>query len=139
MSRVEVLPVVPIHVYPTLDSERLERKTISPRVTQHVHDKQRGAHHGNTKVGLQIAVAVPVHHGDSGARAHIQIGQRIGQLCDAPIEITVLLAHLAAICDLLAAMQAHRAEQQLLDEQGIGISRWCRLKQEPPGIRHVEE
>ncbi|MNV94528.1 hypothetical protein D3C71_1893360 [compost metagenome] len=103
----------------------------------HVHREQRCAYHGNAEIRLQITVAVPVHHRHGTASAHVQARQGIGQLTDAALEIAVLVTHLAAIADLLVPMQAHGIDQQLLDQQGIGIRRRCGREQVGSGLHFV--
>ena len=103
----------------------------------HVHGEQCRAHHRHAEIAFQITVAVPVHHRHSAAGAHAQAFKRIGQLRDAAVEVAVGVAHLAAVGDLLIAMQAHRVEQQLLDEQRKGVGRWCRREQVVGGRHKV--
>ena len=91
----------------------------------HVHGEQCCTHHRHTEVRLEVTVAVPVHHRNGALAGDTQACHRVGELGDAAVEITVLVAHFTAIGDLLIAMQTHRIEQQLLDQQRIGVRRGC--------------
>ncbi|MCY1331853.1 hypothetical protein D9M69_175280 [compost metagenome] len=95
----------------------------------HIDGEQRGPHHRHAEIAFQVAVAVPVHHGHGAAMADVQRSQRRGQLADAVAEIAEGVAHLAAVADLLVAVEAQGIGQQLLDQQRIGVGRLGRCDQ----------
>ena len=71
-----------------------------------VHGEERRAHHRDREVALEVAVAVPVHDRDGRAVPDAERLERGGELADAAAEIAVGVAELAAVGDLLVAVEA---------------------------------
>ncbi|KAG1084500.1 hypothetical protein G6F40_014475 [Rhizopus arrhizus] len=86
----------------------------------HVHHHQHRADHRHGEVGLQVAVAVPVHHRHGIAVPDPERGQQPGQPADARLQRPVVEADRIAIDDLLAWVHRQWRVQQLLDQQRTG-------------------
>ncbi|MNI52513.1 hypothetical protein D3C73_1073040 [compost metagenome] len=86
-----------------------------------VHRVQHRPDHRHGEETLQVAVTVPIEHGygvpglDSGG------SQRIGQATDTLVQGLIAVAQLVGIDDLPPRLVAHAGQQQLLDQQRIGV------------------
>ena len=89
----------------------------------HVDRLQDGTHHGNGEIAFQIAVTVPVHHGDGAAVPRAELAQPAGEPRDALAQRRVGHPHLSAIDDFLVRRLKEWRVEQLLDQQWIGVGR----------------
>ncbi|MNV18576.1 hypothetical protein D3C71_1094070 [compost metagenome] len=86
-----------------------------------VHHHQHRSDHRHGKIALQVAVAVPVHHRHGIAALYPERGQQPGQLADARLQGAVIEADVVAVDDFLLWTHCQRCQQQLLDQQGVGM------------------
>ncbi|OMP13254.1 hypothetical protein COLO4_02001, partial [Corchorus olitorius] len=86
----------------------------------------RCTHHRHAEIALEVAVAVPIHDGHGRAVLNRQCAQRRCEPADALAKRAIAVAQCTAIRDFLLAMEALRVDQQVLDEQRIGVRRRCR-------------
>ncbi|MCY1455148.1 hypothetical protein D9M71_722600 [compost metagenome] len=82
---------------------------------------QHGADHRDGEHALQVAMAVPVHHGDRVAGLHPGLGEHVGQARDTLVEGGVAVAHAVAVDDLAGLLEAAAGHQQALDQQWIDV------------------
>ena len=83
----------------------------------HVDRVQHGAHHRHGEEALEIAVAVPVHHRDRGARLDAERGERRSEAADALGERCVRVADAVGVDDLLRGRLRDAAGEDLADRQ----------------------
>ncbi|MNF85529.1 hypothetical protein D3C84_679280 [compost metagenome] len=86
-----------------------------------VHGMQHRADHRHGKETFQVAMAIPVKQGHRVPGLDAGSGQGVGQLAYPLVERLVAVAQLVGIHDFPARLVAHAGQQQLLDQQGIGV------------------
>ncbi|MNL60881.1 hypothetical protein D3C87_1847340 [compost metagenome] len=86
-----------------------------------VHRVQHRADHRHGEEAFQVAVAVPIEQGHGVTGLDPGRRQRIGQAANTLVEGLVAVAQLVGVDDFPARLVAHAGQQQLLDQQGIGI------------------
>ncbi|MCY1246829.1 hypothetical protein D9M72_601020 [compost metagenome] len=82
---------------------------------------QHRADHRHGEEAFQVAVAVPIEQGHGVTGLDPGCGQRIGQAANTLVESLVAVAQLVGVDDFPARLVAHPGQQQLLDQQGVGI------------------
>ncbi|MNN33516.1 hypothetical protein D3C81_1472780 [compost metagenome] len=102
-----------------------------------VHGVQYRADHRHGKETLQVAVAVPVEQGHGVPGLDAGGGQGVGQAADPLIEGLVAVAQFVGVDDFPPWLVAHPGQQQLLDQQRIGIGaggRWNDFCRDHAGV-----
>ncbi len=82
---------------------------------------QDGADHGNGEEALQVAVAVPVHHGHRITRLDSDFSKSRGEPADPLLELPVGEAQRPAIDDFLVGIVYHGPEHEILDQEGVAV------------------
>ena len=84
---------------------------------------QHRAHHGHRKEALEIAVGVPVHHGNGVARTHAETGQTRSQPADPLPQLSVGEPYLVGVSNGLLGSGGQTGFEQALDQQRIAMAR----------------
>ena len=87
----------------------------------HVHRVQHRSHHRHREKAFEIAVGVPVHHGDRMPMAHAKGGERGPQPADPFLELAIGETALVCVDDLLVGRASDPRQQQLTDGQRIDM------------------